>query len=117
MVKATLKYTSHVNEVTKDIGSSVSIAVEKSLAVMELNIKKNTPKVTGNLARAIRYQMNEDRISGEVHNIPVLDGEPIDYAVFVEYGTKHMAPRAMFRKGVAQSQDRIVQIFADELKK
>ena len=129
MIKATINYTSHVNEVSKSIGSSIGIAVEKSLAIMERNIKVNTPVKHGYLRRSISSKVTKLG-QGEVFTNPIgsvtkatankkgiAKHKEVSYAVHLEYGTKYMAPRAMFRKGVAQSEERIKQIFADELKK
>lgn len=116
MLKATVDFNNKTPETGISIGKAISRAVTRSLAVMEGNIKKNTPIRTGTLARSITAKETGFG-KGEVHTAPLADGREIDYAVHVEYGTVHQAPRGMFRKGVAQSEQRIEQIFAEELDK
>lgn len=116
MLKATVKFDNHTDEALTGIDRNTSVAVQKSLAVMERNIKVNTPIRHGTLARSITQKMNSP-YEGEVFTQPVMDGLEVNYAKFVEYGTRHMAPRAMFRKGVAQSEARIQDIFDEELNK
>jgi len=112
MLKATLTFKDYTPEVTSKIVNGVDRAVEKSLAVMERNIKVNTPVKHGTLKRSIQ-SVKTAKGEGEVNT--GAGGSEVTYATYVEYGTRHMAPRAMFRKGVAQSQDQIAQIFDEEL--
>lgn len=98
-----------------NIANFVTKAVDKSTKVMERNVKVNTPVKDGHLKRSIRSRMT-DAFSGEVYNEASEGGREINYAVFIEYGTRHIAPRAMFRKGVAQSEDQIISIFGQEAK-
>lgn len=116
MLKASVKFKSYTGEALTGVGKAISTAVEKSLSILELNIKKNTPIRSGTLARSITQRLNSP-FDGDIFTAPLEDGKEIDYAIHVEYGTKHMAPRAMFRKGVAQSEKKIEQIFNDELGK
>lgn len=116
MLKATVKFDSKVDETNISVGKAVERAVGKSLLVMERNIKARTPIRTGTLARSIQSKQTSPG-EGEVFTGAVKGGKEIDYAIHVEYGTQHMAPRAMFRKGVADSEEKIDQVFADELSK
>lgn len=113
MLKADISYKNFVPEVSKEIGNFVNRAVEKSLLVLEGNIKLNTPVKEGTLRRSITPKMTGFG-QGQVYTAPLEGGKEVNYAVYVEYGTRSMAPRAMFRKGVAQSDDRIKEIFKDE---
>ena len=125
-LKAVLNYKSHLTETEKAIGQFVNVAVERSIKVMELNIKKETPVKHGYLKRSITSQMTGFG-QGEVFTNPIgnvtkqtsgkkniAQHKEVSYAVYVEYGTRHMAPRAMFRKGVAQSEETIKDIFQNE---
>jgi HK97 gp10 family phage protein len=116
MLKASVTFKNHTDEALTGVGKAISTAVQKSLAVMERNIKVNTPIRSGTLARSITQRLNTP-FDGDIFTAPLVDGKEIDYAIHVEYGTKYMAPRAMFRKGVAQSEKKIEQIFNDELGK
>lgn len=126
MLKAILNYKSYVPQTEKSIGEFVNVAVEKSLAIMERNIKVNTPVLHGYLRRSITSKMTGFG-KGEVFTNPIgsvtkgtakkkgiSQHNEVSYGVFVEYGTKHMAPRAMFRKGVAQSENQIKDTFKTE---
>ena len=114
-LKGTVKYTRHHDEVLHEIGSFIHKAVDKSTKVMELNVKVNTPVKEGHARRSVRSRMTGFG-QGEVYNAATEGGKEIDYFVHLEYGTKFMAPRAPFRKGVAQSEDKIQEIFGDEAK-
>ena len=115
-LKAVVQFLNGTDVLEGNVANFVKRAVDKSTKIMERNVKVNTPVKEGHLKRSIRSRMTGD-FSGEVYNEAVEGGKQIDYAVHVEYGTKHMAPRAMFRKGVAQSEKQIEQAFADEAKK
>lgn len=113
-LKAIVSFVSGRSQFEGEAAKAVKKAVEKSVLLMELNIKLNTPVISGNLKRSIASKA--DGFSGMVFSAAVSGGEEINYAKFVEYGTAHMAPRAMFRKGVAQSEERIKSIISGELR-
>lgn len=115
MLKAILQFKNYAKDRETDIANVIERSVGKALLVMERNIKVNTPIRSGTLARSITSKKTGFG-KGEVYTASVDGGKEINYAVFVEYGTQHMAPRAMFRKGVAQSEEKISQIFAEEAK-
>ena len=119
-LKATLKYISHLNVVNREIGKFITRAVDRSSKVMERNVKAQMHKgwgvQDGHLRRSIHSRMTS-KTSGEVYNEATEGGREINYAVHVEYGTRHMAPRAMFRRGVAESEPRIKEIFKEEARK
>lgn len=115
-LKATVSYTDHTPEVNSALAEAIRRAVGRSILVMERNIKVFTPVVTGHLRRSI-YSKQVSPSEGEVRTAAVEGGKEIDYAVYVEYGTRHMAPRAMFRKGAQASDQQIKAIFRDEAKK
>lgn len=112
-LKAIITYKSKTKEFESGLATAINRSVEKSLAVMDRNIKVNTPVKEGHLKRSIHHKMT-DAFSGEVFTNPVEGGTEVTYGVYLEYGTKYMAPRAMFRKGVAQSEDKIKDIFQHE---
>jgi len=112
-LKAVVNFFNGTNQLEESVGNFVTKAVEKSIAVMERNIKVRTPVKEGHLKRSIRSRMI-DAFSGEAYNEAVEGGKEINYAIYQEYGTKYIAPRAMFRRGVADSEKRITDIFAEE---
>lgn len=113
-LKAIVTFVSGRAQFEGEAAKAVKKAVEKSVLVMELNVKLNTPVITGNLKRSIGSKA--DGFSGSVFSAAQAGGKEINYAKFVEYGTAHMAPRAMFRKGVAQSEERIKSLINGELR-
>src|SRR5690606_558344 len=127
-MKATVQFISRKPTVEKGIGLFVNRAVEKSVKVIEKNVKVETPVRHGYLRRSITSKMTGFG-KGEVFTNPISNvtkatskrksiaqHKEVSYAVYVEYGTRHMAPRAMFRKGVGKSERQIKQIFKDEAK-
>ena len=66
-------------------------------------IKIRTPVRTGRLKASIGYYLGLNKILSVFSNVL--------YAVFVEYGTRNMAPRAMFRRGIAAAKTKIKGIF------
>lgn len=128
-LKSLIKFIDHRAVVESKIGAFVNTSVEKSIKVIERNVKVNTPVKHGYLRRSITSKMTGFG-KGEVFTNPIgsvtkstskkkgiSQHKEVSYAVYVEFGTKYMAPRAMFRKGVGQSQKQIKAIFAEEAKK
>lgn len=118
-LKAVIKFFNGTNQATNELNSFVDKATKKSALVMERNIK-NTARSsfnqrTGNLRRSIRAR-DVDFAKSEVVVNSVDEGADVNYALYLEFGTKYIAPRAFIRKGVAESQERIQQIFAEEAK-
>lgn len=116
MLKASLIFKNNRINTESEVGKFIDRSVKKSARVMERNIKVNTPVKEGHLKRSITTR-DVSYGNSEVFNAPVEGGKEINYALFIEYGTKYIAPRAMFRKGVAQSEEKIKQIFSEEAKK
>lgn len=116
MLKAIVKFINGTDAFEGQAAAFVERSVNRATKVMERNVKVNTPVQEGHLRRSIRSRMT-GQFSGEVYNEAVEGGKTINYAAFVEYGTAHMAPRAMFRKGVAQSEEQIKAIFGEEARK
>lgn len=113
--KTIVQFLNGTPQLESGVSKFINRAVDKSTKIMERNVKVNTPVREGHLRRSIRSRMTGE-YNGEVYNEAIEGGKEINYAVYVEFGTKYMAPRAMFRKGVAMSEDKIKQTFADEAK-
>lgn len=127
-LKASITFKNFRPGLEQGVGRFIDRAIEKSILVMERNIKVNTPVRHGYLRRSITSKKTGFG-KGEVFTNPIgsvtkqtatkkgiAKTKAVSYAVFVEFGTRFMAPRAMFRKGVGQSQKQIKQIFAEEAK-
>ena len=68
-----------------------------------------TPHRTGALAGSIRPAQRQSGV------IVRAGGGSVRYARYVEYGTKKMGARSYLVKGVHDSQDRWMNVYADEL--
>lgn len=115
-LKASIIFKNKTDDAIVGIEKNLAIAVEKSLYTLERAIKIETPVKHGNLKRSITKRMT-GKFEGDVFTSPLEDGKELNYAIYVEYGTRYMAPRAMFRKGVANSEAEVDQIFNTELNK
>lgn len=114
ILKATVNFLNNRPAVEKSISEAfLERATGRSLLLMERNIKVATPVREGHLKRSI-FSRSTGFGKGEVRTAAVEGGQQINYAVFVEYGTRHQAPAAMFRKGVANSEAGIKEIFSYE---
>jgi HK97 gp10 family phage protein len=78
----------------------------------EYFVKQNTPVKTGNLKSNIKTQM----ISQQKDKVEAFVGTNVSYAPFVEFGTKRMEPRAMFRKAIDEHGKEIWQTYNNYLK-
>lgn len=115
-LKVIVNFFDGTAKLEKGIGKFIDTAVQKSVKLMERNVKVNTPVKEGHLRRSIRSrQVGFGK--AEVYNEAVEGGKEINYAIYQEYGTRYIAPRAMFRKGVAQSEDKIKDIFREEARR
>jgi HK97 gp10 family phage protein len=86
---------------------SLKKAFHDSLDVLTDEIRKVTPVDTGRLRNSIHSEVLQD--SGDI--LVGVVGTDVEYAVFVEFGTVKMEPRAMFRIGSANAKERISQLF------
>ena len=113
-LKALIKFNNKTSEANSEIHDFVDRAVGKATLTAQRNVMSETPVVHGNLRRSIQSRFPGFG-KGEVFSST--NGKvDVGYAVFVEYGTKYFAPRAMFRKGIEKSKDEIKKIFSDEAK-
>jgi len=71
--------------------------------------RRNAPKVTGTLRNSITFEVFEDEKL-------VIIGTNVEYAPFVELGTKKIAPRFFLTSAYNQSLDKIRKIFAKRIK-
>lgn len=119
MIKAVVKFIDNRQSVEDGIGKFIDRATKKSARVMARNIMETSRNVfhwrTGHLGRSIlAYDVSFGK--SEVRANPMREDGSLDvnYALYLEYGTKYIAPRAFMRKGVAQSEEAIKIIFKDE---
>jgi HK97 gp10 family phage protein len=87
----------------------VSGLMPKLAKMLETEVARRTPVLTGNLASSI-----------EGHQTSALEAEVgtnVKYAPYVEFGTASQEPRAMFRKGAEAFKDSGLEMIRSELSK
>jgi len=87
--------------------------VDRGLAVsgrfLRDEIKPITPVDTGKLQKSMRT----DRKSGNTQTVST----DVEYAKYMEFGTIHIAPRAMMRKAFDSNVANMTRIFVQEINK
>ena len=117
MVKPTISFKIRgAEEVAKklaNISKKAKAEVNKALTnagyVVERNVKRRTPVVTGRLRSSIHTQPSR--------NFKALVGTNVSYAQAVEDGTKYFSGRKMFKKGLNDSKPQIKRIVSDGMSK
>lgn len=84
-------------------------ALLKAAELAAVYVQNETPVQTGNLKANIQPTNRIEEVGDGVIKTAV--NTPVTYAPYVEYGTSKMAPRAMFRKGIANGKSAIVATF------
>lgn len=122
-LRASVQYKNNRPQVDREVSKFIDRAVKKSAFLMERNMKEVATTAfvqrTGNLRRSIRAYTGKDLPFGsaEVRINPIREGADVNYALYLEYGTRYIAPRAFIRRGAGISRKQIKFIFADEAKK
>ena len=88
-------------KVLSNLDKEMNKKIKDSLQVLLNDIQAKTPVDTGKLRDSIKISQNKKE--GTV-------ATDLDYAKFVEYGTKDTQPAAMFRKGMASAKNKIKSI-------
>lgn len=121
MLKATVKFFDNKPAIERGSAAFVRKAVRRSSRAMErfikLQARDSFNQITGHLRRSITAHETTGFAEAEVRINPVREGADVNYALFLEYGTKHIAPRAFIRKGVDASKGKIQSIFKEEARK
>ena len=78
----------------------------------EYFVKKKTPVDTGNLRSSINTRLVENKNDRS----EAVVGTNVEYAPFIEFGTRKVKPRAMFRKTVDEHGKDVWKTFNDSLK-
>ena len=74
--------------------------------------KKNTPVDTGNLRSSINTQL----VAKKTDRTEAVVGTNVEYAPFVEFGTREMKPRSMFHKVIDENGQEVWKTFNQALK-
>lgn len=121
-LKAVVKFFDKTKVFEKEAGKFITKAVARSAFLMEREIKVSATNSfnqrTGHLRRSIKARTKDLGFGkAEVKINPIDEGADVNYGVYLEYGTKYIAPKAFIRKGVANAESGIQKIFAEEAKK
>ena len=107
-VTGLVELTRDMQEAAKEIETAISRAFKTVGWLITKEIKKETPVDTGRLRRSITpifKQMMVEILSN------------VDYAVYVEEGTRNMKGAHMFKKVIDRMQDRIPEMLLREIKR
>lgn len=109
-----VKFTDNTDKFLDDFRRGAIVGVGKGAVLLETNVRKNTPVLTGNLRGSIAW---DERVRETGSGFSAKTGTNVEYAEFVEFGTEKQAPRAMFRKGADESGNGILSLIKKNLPK
>ena len=97
----------------KAVGSTLDKAMAESALVMQGRIRNLTPVDTGRLRQSITASAR--LLDGRLEEGQAEVGTNVEYAPYVEYGTKYMRPYAYMRLGAENSRKPIEAILRRNL--
>jgi hypothetical protein len=119
-----VKYKDLSKAILEDINSSLIRGLLQASDYLATSIQRETPVITGNLKQSIKptgkVKLTADGYKTEVST-------PVVYAAYVEYGggkrktkngeiTISFTPRAMFRNGARNAEEKLTKIINNNLK-
>ena len=107
------KFIDKSPEFIRDLESKIEKGLIQGSEMLTTNVRKNTRVDTGNLRAGTKETGN---VKKSANAYTTLVENKVNYAIHQEYGTIHMQPAAMFRKGADQSVNPIQNILAKNLK-
>lgn len=87
----------------KEVENGVRKWLDKGSDIVISEIQKRTPIRTWRLRKS---NVKKDILSKDKQIVSITNDTP--YGVFVEFGTKFMAARGMYEKGLRNSEDQVV---------
>jgi HK97 gp10 family phage protein len=96
-----IKLKDNSKRVLTNLDKEMDKKIKDSLQVLLNDIQAKTPVDTGKFRDSIKISQNKKE--GSVST-------DVNYAKFVEFGTKDTQPAAMFRKGMATAKNKIKSI-------
>lgn len=118
-LKAKAEFTDRSQQFEVDAKKVIANTVKKAGYILEGNIKKAATdsfnQQTGNLRRSISYMPDSDPFVAEVGVNPMRGGADVNYAIFLEYGTRYIAPRAFMYKGAKRSEVEIKKLLTKKM--
>lgn len=124
---AHITFEDGTKETIEQIKKNRDVALIESAIVMEGNISIRCPVDTGHLRQSIgrKVRLYDKSVSGEKKNdgldsYPPNEGEAyigtnVEYAPYVEYGTKYQKAQSYMRTGAVASEKAIASIFENRL--
>ena len=106
---SSIRVTSHADEYRRAKDEAVARALEAIGIQAEGDVAMITPKDTGRLQASITHETRPDEEA-------VYIGTNVEYAAYVEYGTKKMEAQPYLRPGIQNNLDTYRQIAQQELK-
>ena len=106
-------FKSRSKEFEKLLETETDKAVAESVEVMAGRIKALTPVRTGRLRSSITPSSR--LLDGRCPSGEGQVGTNVEYAPYVEYGTRHQKPQAYMRRGAEASLETVRRIFSDRL--
>lgn len=88
----------------RELHATLGNMLDESADVVKDNAKEECPVKTGALKADIKQYTDKQELKAEI-------GNDLYYSIFVELGTRKMAPRGYLRKGLMKSINAIKAIF------
>ena len=104
-----VRFISYKNEVMADVRQAITAALEVVGGTAERHIKEVTPVDTGRLRNSITHAPVSDNTE--------MVGTGVEYAVYVEFGTRKMSAQPYLRPGVENHVDEYENIIKSHLPK
>ncbi len=106
-------FRDYTGKAKSEINGELEKALAESALHMEACIKANTPVDTGRLRSSITSRSS--LLAPGAKKGEALVGTNVEYAAYVEYGTKFQRPQPYMRAGAADAEDGIETIFKKHL--
>lgn len=110
MIKLTVDFSGALKKINQErkIAEFVDQEMKPLAGLLETEVKRETPVLTGNLRSSI--------IGKKVGFMQAEVGTNVNYARHVEYGTSRFEPRAMFRKGIISFKEKAQEYLSEKIK-
>lgn len=100
---ADFEFTSHADEVLKELSSGIELALEAIGMTAETYAKQETPVDTGRLRNSMSHTVQPSENS-------VYIGSNVEYAPYIELGTRNIRAHNMLRNAATQHSDEYKQL-------
>ena len=94
----------HPQSFLKALDNRIDRKLKQTGEIVKMNAKSNCPVKSGRLRDSITEYIDEE-------NKTVSVGSPLEYAKYIELGTRNSPPKAFLRRAIAESTATIKRIF------